>query len=284
MRQPSPSETERVRSLAATATPTAAALADNPDTRFSVAGAVDHAGRVVLWIAAHHPLHEAVREGLRTDPGPEVGVDLSALRRVGRISTVRARLWCQGRAAEVPARERRSAALAVWERNPDEELLAAAARRPEPDSPVLLHLAPHTVMYHTHDTAGLVDGAAFALARPDPVTGAAEEAIGRVNDRYRDELARAVAALPGAPQGAAWLWELDSGGATIWVSTSGGTGTALVRVPWSAPARTACQLERALFDLLADDPATGGAGTGDGSASPGHRPHCALRQGRRRNT
>ncbi|MUL40962.1 DUF2470 domain-containing protein [Streptomonospora sp. PA3] len=262
MRQPSPSETERVRSLAATATPTAAALADNPDTPFNVAGAVDHAGRVVLWVAAHHPLHEAVREGRRADPGPEVGVDLSAIRRVGRTSTVRARLWCQGRAEAVPAHERRSAALTVWERHPDEGLLAAAALRPEPDAPVLLRMAPRRVFYHTYDAAGVVEGAAFTLTRPDPVAKPAEEIVERVNDRYRDELTRAACRLPGAPQGRAWLWELDARGATVWVDVAGGADAALVRVPWSAPARTVCRLERALFGFLADGGAESGADAG----------------------
>ncbi|MFD0801846.1 DUF2470 domain-containing protein, partial [Streptomonospora algeriensis] len=181
MRQPSPSETERVRSLAATATPTAAALADNPATYFNVRGAVDHAGRVLLWVAAHHPLHEAVREGRRTDPGPRVDVDLSALRRVGRISTVRARMWCQADLEEVPAAERRSAALAACERDPDEALLAAAARRREPGAPVLLRAVVRRVIYYTYDAAGVIEGSAFALARPHPLTGPAEELVGRVN-------------------------------------------------------------------------------------------------------
>ncbi|GAA1747781.1 DUF2470 domain-containing protein [Streptomonospora arabica] len=278
MRQPSPSETERVRSLAATATPTAATLADNPDTRFSVRGAVDRAGRVLLWVAAHHPLHEAVREERRTARGPEAGVDLSALRRVGRTSTVRARLWCQGSLEEVPARDRRSAALAVWERHPDEELLATAARRPEPDAPVLLRLTPRRVAYHTYDAAGLVEGAAFALTRPDPLTGPAEEIIARVNDRYRDELTRAVHRLPRAPRGAAWLWELDARGATVWVQLTGGADAALVRVPWSARATEACQLERALFDFLAGD-----AAPAHGADQGRHRRRCPRDEARRRS-
>ncbi|QBI53777.1 DUF2470 domain-containing protein [Streptomonospora litoralis] len=275
MRQPSPSGTERVRSLAATATPTAAALADNPDTRFSVAGAVDHAGRVLLWVAAHHPLHEALREGRRTDPGPEVGIDLSALRRVGRTSTVRARLWCQGRAEPVPDHERRRAALAVWERDPDEELLAAAARQPEPDASVLLRVPPRKVIYHTYDAAGVIEGSAFTLARPDPLTVPGERIIDLVNDRYRDELARAVGRLPDAPRGAAWLWELDARGATTWVNAADGGEAALVRVPWSAPVHTACQLERALFDFLADDAAD------SGPAGSGHRRGCPMGEAHR---
>ncbi|KIH96682.1 hypothetical protein LP52_23560 [Streptomonospora alba] len=183
-------------------------------------------------------------------------------------------MWCQAGLAEVPPADRRSAALAVWEREPDEALLAAAKRRREPGAPVLLRAVVHRVMYHTYDASGLIEGSAFALARPHPITAPAEEIIGRVNDRYRDELARAVGRVRGAPRGAAWLWELDARGATVWVGAADGTGAALVRIPWSRPADAACQLERAVFDFLADD----GPQEAADAASTRHR-RCRRREG-----
>ncbi|MBB5996852.1 hypothetical protein [Streptomonospora salina] len=182
-------------------------------------------------------------------------------------------MWCQGSLEEVPAADRRSAALAVWERDPDEALLAAAARRREPGSPVLLRATVHRVIYHTYDAAGMIEGSDFALARPHPGTVPAEEIIERVNDRYRDELTRAVQRLPHAPRGAAWLWELDPHGATVWIGAPEGTGTSLVRVPWNRPAEGACQLERALFDFLTGD----GPGQ-DGRPAPERHHRC--RRGR----
>ncbi|MDA0567684.1 DUF2470 domain-containing protein [Streptomonospora sp. S1-112] len=259
-------------------------MADYPGTRFSVRGAVDHAGRVLLWVAADHPLREALREGRQGDTGPVVGVELSALRRVGRTPTVRARLWCQGRAGAVPLRERRDAALAVWERDPDEELLAALpAPGPSPAeaAPLLVRVAPSTVVYHTYDAMGVVEGPAYLAARADPLARPAEDILARVNDRYRDELAAAAAALPGAPRGAAWLWELDAHGATVWVNPFSGADPVLVRVPWSAPAGAPCQLERAVFDFLAGGAERAGAAPAEAAApaeGPAGRRGCTRRR------
>ncbi|ASU83305.1 DUF2470 domain-containing protein [Nocardiopsis gilva YIM 90087] len=250
MRQPSPSAIERVRSLAATATPTTAVLANNPDTRFSVRGAVDHAGRAVLWAENGHPLHEALRASQHDRADLTIGVGLSALRHVGRTPTVRARLWCDGHVSIVPAGERRDAALAVWDGCPDEELLAAVDHDPMPDAPLLARVEPATVMYHTYDAAGLIDGASYMAMRPDPITGAAERILRHVNDCHRDELSASLRHLPEAPDGAAWLWELDAQGVTLWVNPVHGGHPALIRVPWSSRVTRPCQLERALFDLM----------------------------------
>ncbi|MBB6172562.1 hypothetical protein HNR23_002622 [Nocardiopsis mwathae] len=250
MRQPCPSAIERVRSLAATATPTTAVLADDPGTRFSVRGAVDDAGRTVLWAESGHPLHEALRAAGRTNADLPIGVGLSALRHVGRTPTVRARLWCDGRVSAVPAGERRDAALAVWDVCPDEELLAAVDHDPMPDAPLLARVEPATVMYHTYDASGVIDGPAFRAAAPDPITGAAERILRHVNDCHRDELSAALRHLPDTPDGAAWLWELDAHGVTLWVNPLHGGDPALIRVPWSDRVTRPCQLERALFDLM----------------------------------
>ncbi|GAB3205557.1 DUF2470 domain-containing protein [Marinactinospora thermotolerans] len=250
MRQPCPSEIERVRSLAATATPTAVALADDPDTRFSASGAVDRVGRVVLLIGTDHPLHGALREVSRGSTGPRAGVDLCAIRHVGRTPTVRARLWCEGRVSEVPAHERRQAALAIWERHPDEGLLAAVDNDPTPDGPLLACIEPDVVVYDTYDDAGVIDGAAFRAARPDPLTLPAERILARVNDRHRDELSASLRDVPDVPQGRAWLWELDGFGATLWVSPYASDRPVLVRLPWNVRATAPCQLEGALRELL----------------------------------
>ncbi|MFC3998755.1 DUF2470 domain-containing protein [Nocardiopsis sediminis] len=262
MRPPCPSVVERVRSLAATATPTMATSADYPGTHFSVRGAVDHAGRTILWIDARHPLHEALRARRHGRADLAVGVDLCAMRHVGRTPTVRARLWCEGWVSVIPAGERREAALAVAESHPDEELLAAVDDDPTPDTPLLARVEPATVIYHTYDAAGVIDGEAFRDARPDPLTGAAEHILRHVNDRHRDELSAALRHLPEAPEGAAWLWELDSAGATLWVNPTGAQHPVLIRIPWSAPVTAPCQLERALYDLLARNQAPAGPGGG----------------------
>ncbi|GAA3734571.1 hypothetical protein HDA32_003871 [Spinactinospora alkalitolerans] len=254
MRQPSPSAIERVRSLAATATPTTAALADDPSARFSVRGAVDHAGRAVLLLDADHPLHEALRATRYGRADLAVGVDLSALRHVGQTPTVRARLWCEGWVSAVPADERREAALAVWEGTPDEGLLAAVDNDPTPDAPLLARVEPAMVIYDTYDDAGIIDGDAFLAAPPDPLTRTAERIIAHVNDCHRDELGAVLRDVADAPEGAAWLWELDGHGATLWVTPYGEGGRhrpVLVRLPWSAPATAPCELERALHGLIA---------------------------------
>jgi hypothetical protein len=258
MRSPCPSAIERVRSLAATATPTAATSADYPGTCFSVRGAVDHAGRAVLLVEAGDPLHGALRERRHDGADLAVDVELRALRHVGRTPTVRAHLWCRGWVSAVPGGERREAALTVAARHPDEGLLAAVEHHPTADAPLLVRVEPETVMYHTYDAAGVIDGAAFRAARPDPVTAAAEHILGHVNDRHRDELSAALRHLPDAPEGAAWLWELDARGATLWVNPADGGRPALIRVPWSATITAPCQLERALFDLMAYRPSPAG--------------------------
>ncbi|WP_046471030.1 DUF2470 domain-containing protein [Allosalinactinospora lopnorensis] len=256
MRQPSPSTIERIRSLASTATPTMAALADEPGTRFSVRGAVEHAGRVVLMIDAGHPLHEVLRTTRHGTADLAIGVDLSALRHVGHTPTVRARLWCEGWISVVPAGERHDAALAVWKREPDKELLAAVDGSAA-DAPLLARVEPASVIYHTYDAAGIIDGADFRAAAPHPLTGPAERILHHVNDCHRDELSASLRRLPDAPQGAAWIWELDCHGVTLWVNPIDGDHPTLARVPWSAPATAPCQLERALHDLMAHhDPAT----------------------------
>ncbi|MFC7330390.1 DUF2470 domain-containing protein [Marinactinospora rubrisoli] len=253
MRQPGPSELERVRSLAATATPTTAALADDPTAHFSVRGAVDHVGRAVLLLQADSPLHSALRTARHGRPDLMVGIGLSALRHVGRTPTVRARLWCEGRVSAVPTGERREAALAVWERVPDEELLAAVDHHPttvEGDAPLLARVEPATVLYETYDSAGVIDGTDFRDTTPDPLTSAAERIIGHVNDRHRDDLTAVLREIPAAPVGSAWLWELDRHGLTLWVAPYDQDRPVLVRLPWSGPARSTCELERALHELL----------------------------------
>ncbi|WP_158562783.1 DUF2470 domain-containing protein [Marinitenerispora sediminis] len=154
----------------------------------------------------------------------------------------------------VPAGERREAALAVWERVPDEELLAAVDHPPTAggwDAPLLARVEPATVLYETYDSAGVIDGGDFRAAEPDPLTGAAERIIGHVNDCHRDELGAALGQVPAAPEGAAWLWELDRHGLTLWVAPYDRGRPVLVRLPWSDPARSACDLERGLHELLA---------------------------------
>lgn len=251
MRPPCPSVVERIRSLATTATPTTVALADNPSARFSVRGAVDHAGRAVLLVGTGHPLHEALRATRHGRADLAIGVDLSALRHVGQTPTVRARLWCEGWVSAVPAGERRDAALAVWERTPDEDLIAAVGHDSTPGAPLLARVEPAMVVYDTYDAAGIIDGGTYRAARPDPLTGAAERIIAHVNDCHRDALAAAARGVPDVPEGTAWLWELDSHGATLWVAPFGGRAPLLVRLPWSAPVTGRRQLERALHDLLA---------------------------------
>ncbi|MBB4930812.1 hypothetical protein F4561_001632 [Lipingzhangella halophila] len=251
MRRPSPSTIERIRSLASTATPTAVALADEPGTRFSARGAVERAGRVILLIDAGHPLHEMLRTDPHGDADLEISVDLCALRHVGHTPTVRARMWCDGGVSVVPAAERREAALAVWERDPDESLLAAAENDPRDGGPLLARVEPGTLLYHTYDSAGVIDGADFRATEPDPLTGPAEHILRHINDRHRDELSASLRHLPNAPQGAAWIWELDGLGVTLWVNRTDDDHPALIRVPWSARATAPCQLERALHDLMA---------------------------------
>ncbi len=256
MRLPGPSVTERIRSLATTATPTMATLASEPGTRFSASGAVERAGRAILLIEPGHPLHQVLRTGPRRDTDLEIGVALCALRHVGHVPTVRARMWCQGTLSLVPAAERRSAALAVWEMTPDESLLATADRAPSDDAPLLARVDPRWVHYHTYDRAGIIDGADFRATEPDPLTGPAERILRHVNDRHRDELSASLRHLPNAPRGAAWVWELDGLGVTLWVNRADGRQPALIRVPWSTRATAPCQLERALHDLMAHhDPA-----------------------------
>ncbi|GLU46098.1 DUF2470 domain-containing protein [Nocardiopsis ansamitocini] len=251
MRQPSPSAIERVRSLAATATPTTAALADDPGTRFSVRGAVDHAGRAVLLIDEGHPLHEVLRETRHGCADLAISVDLSALRHVGQTPTVRARLWCEGWVSVVPAGERREAALAIWEQVPDDELLAAVDHDPTPRTPLLARVEPAMVIYDTYDDSGVIDGGAYLEAAADPLVETAESLIGHVNDCHRDELGAALRHVPNAPEGSAWLWELDAHGATLWVQPYLSRRPVLVRLPWSSCATAPCDLERALHDLLA---------------------------------
>ncbi|PSK90547.1 hypothetical protein CLV63_12281 [Murinocardiopsis flavida] len=250
MRQPSPPEVERIRSLATTATPTTVAMADDPSARFSVRGAVDHAGRVVLKIDTGHPLHELPWATLHECPDLAVSVDLSALRHVGQTPTVRARLWCEGWLSAVPPHERRAAALAVWERTPEEDLISAVDRDPGTDAPLLVRIAPTLVFYATYDTAGVIDGDLFRAARPDPLTDAAERLLGHANDCHRDELAAAARGVADVPDGSTWLWELDSRGATLWVAPYSGSHPVLVRVPWSARAGDPHALRQALGDLL----------------------------------
>ncbi|GAA3736265.1 DUF2470 domain-containing protein [Salinactinospora qingdaonensis] len=259
MRRPGPSTIERIRSLAATATPTSAALADDPATRFSACGAVDHAGRAVLVLDADHPLREALRRPRPGHADLAVGLEISALRHVGHISTVRARMWWEGTIAPVPTRERREAALAVWERHPSEELLTAVDNDPtavDPDMPLLARVEPDLVFYDAYDEAGVIEGAAFRRARPDPLLPAAERILSQVNDRHRDDLSAALSHLPGVPEGAAWVWDLDSHGVTLWVAPYDASQPAVVRVPWNVPATAACELERALHHLIAHREAT----------------------------
>ncbi|WP_393916728.1 DUF2470 domain-containing protein [Halostreptopolyspora alba] len=250
MRPPGPSTIERIRSLAATATPTMATLADEPGTRFSASGAVERAGRVILLIDANHPLHEVLRTAPPGDTDLEIGVALRAMRHVGHTPTVRARIWCQGWVSVVPAEESHEAALTVWESTPDETLLAVGGE-PREGAPLLARVEPERLIYHTYDCAGVIDGADFRAVEPDPLIGPAERILRHMNDRHRDELSASLRHLPEVPQGAAWIWELDSLGVTLWVNRLDSDHPSLVRVPWSARATAPCQLERALHDLMA---------------------------------
>ncbi|PRX97053.1 DUF2470 domain-containing protein [Allonocardiopsis opalescens] len=118
------------------------------------------------------------------------------------------------------------------------------------------------MIYDTYDAGGVLDGGAFLAAEPDPLAGAAERLLAHVNDRHRDELSAALAHIPGAPEGRAWLWELDRHGSTLWVQPlprpaepGAGCGPVLIRLPWSAPAEHPRDLERALHDLMHARPA-----------------------------
>ncbi|MQA93197.1 MAG: DUF2470 domain-containing protein [Streptosporangiales bacterium] len=242
----------RIRSLAALAVPTAANPMGGSAGGTTVTGAVDASGRPVLLVRPRDALYPMLMETRAGGQDVPVSVDMRTVRTLGDIPTVRGRLWFQGWAAPVPPDAAHDAALAVWERSPSAELLAAvdaADPRGEPAA-LLATVEPAMVVYDTYDASGTVEGDVYLEADPGPLVEPAERIIAHVNACHRDVLTRAVHAISGPDTGEAWLWELDGGGATVWVE-HGPERPMLIRLPWSSEARCPCELEGAFNRLLA---------------------------------
>ncbi|GAA3068471.1 DUF2470 domain-containing protein [Streptosporangium carneum] len=227
---------ERVRSLAATATPTHVSLAGADLPATPARGGVDDAGRPVLLVLPGDPLHGAHDE-------PVVTVDLTASRSLGGIEASRGLLKVQGWAQAVPEAEARRTAVAIAERCPDEALFEAL----EGGAPRLLRVDVGQVIYLTGPESGVLDGEEYLEARPDPLLEVAERMLDHVNGTHRHQLESALVSLLDGPVPDVWLWELDRFGATV---RSGVDEPTLIRLPWPAPITDAGSLERALRCLL----------------------------------
>ncbi|MFF4412211.1 DUF2470 domain-containing protein [Streptosporangium sp. NPDC001559] len=227
---------ERVRTLAATATPTHVSLTGTRLPASPARGGVDDRGRPVLLVMPGDPLHGALDE-------PVVTVDLTASRSLGAVQASRGLLKVQGWAQAVPDGEARQAAIAIAERCPDEALFEALEDR----GPRLLRIDVGQVIYLTGPESGVLDGEEYLGARPDPLMDVAERLLDHVNDTHRDQLETALVSLLDGPVPDVWLWELDRFGATV---RSGVGEPTLIRLPWPVPVSDAGSLERALRCLL----------------------------------
>ncbi|MBG0829993.1 DUF2470 domain-containing protein [Planomonospora sp. ID67723] len=232
---------ERVRTLAATATPTHVSLAGTARPARPARGGVDASGRPVLLVLPGDPLY-----GVRDEP--VVTVDLTASRSLGGAELSRGLLKVQGWVQTVPAGELREAAVAIAERCPDEALFEAVEDPGSPGCPRLLRVDVGQVVYLTGPESGVLDAEEYLGAAPDPLLADAERMIRHINGAHRDRLETALASLMAAPVADAWLWELDRFGVTV---RSGALDRpTLVRLPWPAPVTDADSLEAALHCLL----------------------------------
>ncbi|WP_433355428.1 DUF2470 domain-containing protein [Microtetraspora malaysiensis] len=120
---------ERIRTLAAVATPTHVSVAGAPLSGVA-RGGVDAAGRPVLLVKPGENLYGIADEVVVT-------VDLVAIRDTGGRDRPRGLLKIQGWAQPVPDGEVRAAAVAIADRCPDDDLLAAvdAAEQRTPPRP-----------------------------------------------------------------------------------------------------------------------------------------------------
>ncbi len=244
MRHPiaAPPMPERIRSLAAMAIPTHVSIPGSPTPASPVRGGVDERGRPVLLVKPGEPLH-----GLADDDEAVVTIDLTTLRDLGGTAQPRGLLKIQGWAKAVPGPQLRSAAIAVAERCPDEDLFTALERRGDPGAPLLLRADVGFVIYLTGQESGVLDAEEYAGADPDPLLYAAEAMIAHLNAAHRGRLAASASRILHAPVTDVWLWELDRFGATL---RSGTDSPTLIRVPWPTPAATRDDLERSMRGLL----------------------------------
>ncbi|MFF4779533.1 DUF2470 domain-containing protein [Microtetraspora fusca] len=120
---------ERIRTLAAVAAPTHVSVAGAPLSG-AARGGVDAAGRPVLLVKPGEVLYDIADEVVVT-------ADLVAIRDTGGRDRPRGLLKVQGWAQPVPDGEVRAAAVAIADRCPDDDLLAAvdAAERRTPPRP-----------------------------------------------------------------------------------------------------------------------------------------------------
>ncbi|WP_067132307.1 DUF2470 domain-containing protein [Microtetraspora malaysiensis] len=253
---------ERIRTLAAVAVPTHVSVAGAPLSG-AARGGVDAAGRPVLLVKPGEDLYGIADEVVVT-------VDLVAIRDTGGRDRPRGLLKVQGWAQPVPDGEVRAAAVAIADRCPDDDLLAAVdaaeqrvpptpAGAPEPPAappapgppiagpaPRLLRVDVAQVVYLTGQESGVLDAENYLDASPDPFLDPAERILRHVNEWHREQLALTIAHLLGEPVSAdVWLWELDRYGATVWSAPD-----RLIRLPWPSPAASAAEMEHALSCVM----------------------------------
>ncbi|WP_433360156.1 DUF2470 domain-containing protein [Streptosporangium sp. CA-115845] len=228
---------ERVRTLAAGATPTHVSITGGTSPAMPTRGGVDGAGRPVLLVLPGDPLYGARDE-------PVVTVDLTSNRSLGEHELARGLLKVQGWAQAVPVAEARRTAVAIAERCPDEALFEVLEGT---NGPRLLRVDVGRVIYLTGPESGVLDAEEYLGAAPDPLMGEAERMLHHVNGAHRRQLEAALGSLLAEPVPGAWLWELDRFGATVRCGVEDPT---LIRLPWPSPMTDAESLEHAVRCLL----------------------------------
>ncbi|WP_055477732.1 DUF2470 domain-containing protein [Sphaerimonospora mesophila] len=236
MRHPvaAPPIPERIRTLAATATPTHVSVTGTDIPACPARGGVDTAGRPVLLVKPGEFLYGTATETLVT-------VDLVATRDLGGVQRPRGLLKVQGWTQDVPGEEARETAVAIAERCPDDDLLAAL----DGGTPKLLRLDIGRVIYLTGQESGLLDAGDYLASAPDPFLDTAERLIRHVNEAHREQLVQSMGRLTGENADDAWLWELDRYGATVRMRAN-----ELVRLPWPVPLPTRTAFEQAVTCLV----------------------------------
>lgn len=225
---------ERVRTLAATATPTHVSVTGTDVPAGPTRGGVDAAGRPVLLVKPGEFLHGTATETLVT-------VDLVATRDLGGVQRPRGLLKIQGWTQEVPDEEARETAVAIAERCPDDDLLAVL----DGGEPKLLRLDIGRVIYLTGQESGFLDAGDYLASAPDPFLDLAERLISYVNEYRREQLVQSMEKLTEENSEDAWLWELDRYGATVRMRAN-----QLVRLPWPTPLPTRTAFKRAVTCLI----------------------------------